>query len=195
MQRMRPATTAAICAAALAVAGAWPLAQAQDYPSRPITVIVPFPAGGPSDVVARIVTEQMGRQLGQSMVIENVGGAGGTIGSARVAAAHADGYTLPAGSMGSHVAAPMLTPNIKYDSERDFEPIGFTAHAPAAIVARKDSPAADLGEFMQYLKRNGSGVKQAHGGIGSSSHMACLLFSAATAVQPTLVAIAAPLRH
>ena len=101
--------TLALCAAA------WD-ARAQGYPSRPITVVVPFPAGGPSDVVARIVTEQMGKILGQSMVIENVGGAGGTIGSARVAAAHPDGYTLLAGSMGSHVAAPVLTPNVKYDS-------------------------------------------------------------------------------
>jgi tripartite-type tricarboxylate transporter receptor subunit TctC len=127
--------------AALALCAAPWDAQAQGYPSRPITVIVPFPAGGPSDVVARIVTEQMGKILGQSMVIENVGGAGGTIGSARVAAAHPDGYTLLAGSMGSHVAAPVLTPNVKYDSERDFEPVGFTAHAPAVIVAKKDFPA------------------------------------------------------
>src|SRR5207302_5306647 len=162
--------------------------RAQDYPSRPITVVVPFPAGGPSDVVARIVTEQMGKILGQSMIIENVGGAGGTIGSARVAAAAADGYTLLAGSMGSHVAAPVLTPNLKYDSERDFIPIGFTAHAPAVIVARKDFPAKDLPEFVAYLKNHGDGVKQAHGGIGSSSHMACLLFISAAAVQPSLVA-------
>ena len=95
-------------------------AQAQSYPSRPITVVVPFPAGGPSDVVARIVAEHMGKVLGQTMVIENVGGAGGTIGSARVAAAAPDGYTLLAGSMGSHVAAPVLTPNVKYDSAARF---------------------------------------------------------------------------
>jgi tripartite-type tricarboxylate transporter receptor subunit TctC len=115
----------------LAFAGfsAMPLvAQAQSYPVRSITVVVPFPAGGPSDVVARIVTEHMGRTLGQQMVIENVGGAGGTLGSARVAAAPPDGYTLLAGSMGSHVAAPVLTPNVKYDSARDFEPIGLTAN-------------------------------------------------------------------
>src|SRR6266540_4227002 len=111
----------ATCAALLALVS--PLA-AQNYPSRPITVIVPFPAGGPSDVVARIVAEHMGKVLGQTMVIENVGGAGGTIGSARVAAAAPDGYTLLAGSMGSHVSAPVLTPNLKYDSERDFVPIG-----------------------------------------------------------------------
>src|SRR3954454_25074755 len=117
--------------AALALcAAAWD-AQAQGYPSRPITVVVPFPAGGPSDVVARIVAEHMGKVLGQTMVIENVGGAGGTIGSARVASAAPDGYTLLAGSMGSHVSAPVLTPNLKYDSARDFEPIGPTANAPA----------------------------------------------------------------
>jgi tripartite-type tricarboxylate transporter receptor subunit TctC len=163
-------------------------ASAQSYPSRPITVVVPFPAGGPSDVVARIVTEEMGKILGQSMVIENVAGAGGTIGSARVAAANPDGYTLLAGSMGSHVSAPVLTPNVKYDSERDFEPIGFTAHAPAVIVAKKDFPANDLRDFVDYLKKHGDGVKQAHGGIGASSHMACLLFAAAAGVQPSLVA-------
>ncbi len=163
-------------------------ARAQNYPSRPITVVVPFPAGGPSDVVARIVTEQMGKILGQTMVIENVGGAGGTIGSARVAAAQPDGYTLLAGSMGSHVSAPVLTPNVKYDSERDFEPIGFTVHAPAVIVAKKDFPAKDLREFVDYLKKNGASVKQAHGGIGSSSHMACLLFTSQAGVQPSLVA-------
>jgi tripartite-type tricarboxylate transporter receptor subunit TctC len=171
--------------AALLVAGP---AVAQTYPSRPITVVVPFPAGGPSDVVARIVAEQMGKALGQTMVIENVGGAGGTIGGARVATAAPDGYTLLAGSMGSHVSAPVLTPNVKYDSLRDFEPIGFTAHAPAVIVARKDFPANDLRGFLERLKKDGEGVKQAHGGIGASSHMACLLFSAATGTKPTLVA-------
>ena len=158
------------------------------YPSRSINVVVPFPAGGPSDVVARVVTEQMGNILGQSMVIENVGGAGGTLGSARVAAAPSDGYTLLAGSMGSHVAAPVLTPNLKYDSERDFVPVGFTAQSPAVIVARKDFPASNLREFVDYLKQNGDRVKQAHGGIGASSHMACLLFTAQAGVKPSLVA-------
>src|SRR5919197_179057 len=116
--------------AMFALALALPAAQAQTYPSRPITVVVPFPAGGPSDVVARIVTEHMSKILGQQMVIENVGGAGGTLGSARVATAAPDGYTLLAGSMGSHVAAPVLTPNVKYDPVADFVPIGITAHSP-----------------------------------------------------------------
>jgi tripartite-type tricarboxylate transporter receptor subunit TctC len=164
------------------------IAFAQSYPSRPITVVVPFPAGGPSDVVARIVTEAMSKQLGQSMVIENVGGAGGTLGSGRVATADPDGYTLLAGSMGSHVAAPVLTPNIRYDSERDFIPVGITADAPAVIVARKDFPANNLKEFVAYVKANGDKVKQAHGGVGASSHMACLLFTTGAGLKPTLVA-------
>jgi tripartite-type tricarboxylate transporter receptor subunit TctC len=177
-----------VLAAAFALLAAVVPAQAQSYPSRPITVVVPFPAGGPSDVVARIVAEHMGKVLGQTMVIENVGGAGGTIGSARVASAAPDGYTLLAGSMGSHVAAPVLTPNVKYDSQRDFDPIGPTADAPAVIVARKDFPADNLREFVAYLKQNGANVKQAHGGIGSSSHMACMLFAAEAGVTPNLVA-------
>src|SRR5690242_8204539 len=139
-------------------------ASAEGYPVRPITMVVPFPAGGPSDVVARIIAEHMGKTLRQPVVIENIGGAGGTLGSARVAAAQPDGYTLLAGSMGSHVSAPALTPNMKYDSARDFEAIGQTVDAPAVIVARKDFPAKDLGEFMAYVKANGDRVKQAHGG-------------------------------
>src|SRR5258707_170087 len=146
------------CAAALACCTVPTRAHAQGYPSRSIAVVVPFPAGGPSDVVARIVTDHMGRMLGHLLVIENVAGAGGTLGSARVAASAPDGYTLLAGSMGSHVAAPVLPPNLKYDPARDFEPIGFTAHSPAVIVARKDFPAADIAEFVAYLKQHGDQV-------------------------------------
>ena len=178
------ATLVVACLAAAAVSPAF----AQAYPTRPITVVVPFPAGGPSDVVARIVAESMSKALGQQMVIENVGGAGGTIGSARVAAAAPDGYTLLAGSMGSHVSAPVLTPGIKYNSERDFAPIGFTAHAPAVVVARKDFPAKNLKEFVQYVKKNASKMKQGHGGIGASSHMACFLFNSIIKVDPISVA-------
>jgi putative tricarboxylic transport membrane protein len=163
-------------------------AQAQDYPSRTITVIVPFPPGGASDVVARIVTDQMSRLLKQSIVIENVGGAGGTLGSARAAAAAPDGYTLLAAAMGSHVAAPVLTPNLKYDPSTSFVPIGFTAHSPAVVIARKDFPAQDLKDFVRILQEKNDALKQAHGGIGASSHMACLLFTKAIGATPTLVA-------
>jgi tripartite-type tricarboxylate transporter receptor subunit TctC len=186
MMTARRASTAILTlAAALLLPG---LAHAQSYPTRPITVIVPFPAGGPSDVVARIVTDGMSKHLGQTLVIENVGGAGGTLGSGRVATADADGYTLLAGSMGSHVAAPVLTPNVRYDSERDFIPIGITADAPAVIVARGDFPANNMKEFVAYVKANGDKVKQAHGGVGSSSHMACLLFNTEAGLKPTPIA-------
>jgi tripartite-type tricarboxylate transporter receptor subunit TctC len=181
--RLSVQSQACILSFALA-ASAW----ADDYPSHQISVIVPFPAGGPSDVVARIVADHMAKTLGQAMVIENIAGAGGTLGSARVATAAPDGYALLAGSMGSHVAAPVLTPNVRYDPIRDFVPIGLTAHAPAVIVARKDFPAADLREFVDYVRNNGASVTQAHGGIGASSHMACLLFTSETGLKPTLVA-------
>jgi putative tricarboxylic transport membrane protein len=125
--------------------------RAQDYPTRSITVIVPFPAGGASDVVARIISNQMSKILGQPYIIENVSGAGGTVGSERVAAAAPDGYTLLAAAMGSHVAAPVLTPNVKYDPVVDFVPIGITAHSPAVVIARKDFPAKDLNEFVAVL--------------------------------------------
>jgi tripartite-type tricarboxylate transporter receptor subunit TctC len=161
---------------------------APSYPARQITMIVPFPAGGPSDVVARIMGEGMGRYLGQTIIIENVGGAGGTIGTARAALAQPDGYTILGAGMGSHVAAPALYPNLKYDSARDFEPIGLASHAPVAIVARKDFPAKDLREFVDYVKKNGDTVKQAHGGTGAASHMACLMFNAQLGLKPTSVA-------
>jgi tripartite-type tricarboxylate transporter receptor subunit TctC len=180
------ATVALLVAIGVSLAAAAPV-MAQNYPARAITVVVPFPAGGPSDVVARIVAENMSKSLGQQLVIENVGGAGGTIGSGRVAAAAADGYTLLAGSMGSHVSAPVLQPGIKYNSERDFVPIGFTAHAPAVVVTRKDFPANTLKEFIASVKKSGDRIKQAHGGIGASSHMACLLFNSAAGLKPTSV--------
>ena len=179
-----------VCPIVLAVvvaAGVAPV-RAQDYPSRSITMIVPFPAGGASDVVARIVGNQMSKILGQSIIIENVGGAGGTIGSARAAAAAPDGYTLLAAAMGSHVAAPVLTPNIKYDPLADFVPIGITAHSPAVVIARKDFPAKDLKEFIAVLRQQVGAVRQAHGGIGASSHMACLLFTEQIGAKPTLIA-------
>src|SRR5882672_9338866 len=177
----------AIVIAMALVAGVVPM-RAQDYPTRSITVIVPFPAGGASDVVARIISNQMSKILGQPFIIENVSGAGGTVGSARAAAAAPDGYTLLAAAMGSHVAAPVLTSNVKYDPVVDFVPIGITAHSPAVVIARKDFPARDLKEFIAVLRQRGDELREAHGGIGASSHMACLLFTAEISAKPTLVA-------
>jgi tripartite-type tricarboxylate transporter receptor subunit TctC len=180
--------TALLATFLVAVTGPLQTASAQTYPTRPIVMVVPFAPAGPSDVIARILADRMGRTLGQQVVIENVGGAGGTLGSARVASAEPDGYTLLAGSMGSHVAAPVLYSNLKYDSTRDFEPIGLTTHAPVAIVGRKDLPPDDMKSLVAYLKDHGESVKEAHGGVGSSSHMACLLLTSQFGLHPTLIA-------
>lgn len=172
--------------ALLAALGALPSrAQAPAYPARPITLVVPFASGGGSEAVARIVADGMAKALGQSVVIENMGGAGGTAGAARVAAAVPDGFTLLASSMGPLVAAPSLYPRLTYDPRRDFEPIGLTARAPVAIAARANFPAKDLGEFVAYLKANGRKVSMIHGGVGASSHMACLLLTTELRLAPS----------
>src|SRR5258707_1867038 len=140
----------AIVIAIALVAGVVPM-RAQDYPTKSITVIVPFPAGGASDVVARIISNQMSKILGQPFIIENVSGAGGTVGSARAAAAAPDGYTLLAAAMGSHVAEPVLTPNVKYGPLADVLPICMTDHSPAVVIKRNEFSAHDLEEFLAVL--------------------------------------------
>ncbi|HEY4141116.1 MAG TPA: tripartite tricarboxylate transporter substrate-binding protein [Pseudolabrys sp.] len=177
----------AALAAPLMIGGLTPV-QAQSYPTHNITMIVPFPAGGPSDIVARIAADGMSKNLGTSVIIENVGGAGGTVGASRAAEAKGDGYTLFAASMGTIIAAPSFYPNLRYDSNTDFEPIGMSANAPAAVSVRKDIPAKNLKEFVAWAKQNGEGVKQAHGGVGGTSHMACLLFNNIVGIKPTMVA-------
>jgi tripartite-type tricarboxylate transporter receptor subunit TctC len=127
---------------------------AAQYPSKPITVIVPFAAGGPTDVVTRLIGDHMSRTLGQTLVVENVGGAGGTIGMTRAAQAQPDGYTIAVGNMGTQSAAPALYPNLKYDPAKSFAQIGIVNYTPQAIVARKSTPAKDLKEFIDYLKAN-----------------------------------------
>jgi len=178
---------AAFSAALVAAALASGTRAADEFPTRAVTIIVAQPPGGGTDIISRIIAEQLQKQLGQPFVVANRPGAGTVVGTAAAANAAPDGYTLLAGSMGSHVAAPVFTPNVRYDSQRDFAAIGITAHAPAVIVARKDFPAKDLTEFIAYLKAHGDTIKQAHGGIGSSSHMACLLFTAQAGVKPILV--------
>src|SRR6476469_3679059 len=129
-------------------------AQAQNYPARPITLIVPFAAGGPTDIIARIVADHMSKTLGQQLVIENVVGAGGTTGSTRAARAAPDGYTIEMGHMGTHAAAVALYPKLAYHPVKNFDPIGLAAGTPVLIVARKDFPAKDLKEFAAYVKAN-----------------------------------------
>jgi tripartite-type tricarboxylate transporter receptor subunit TctC len=163
-------------------------AQAQNYPNRPVTMIVPFAAGGPTDVVARIVTDHMSRTLGQQIVIENVAGAGGTTGITRAAQAQPDGYTIMMGHMGTHGAAPALYPNLKYDPTKDFAPVGLAAGTPILIVAKKDFPANDLKGFLDYMKANAGKVNMAHAGVGSVSHSTGILFNSIIGAKPTMVA-------
>lgn len=161
---------------------------AQTYPTRPITMIVPFTAGGPTDVVARIVGEHMSKTLGQQIIIENVVGAGGTTGITRGSQARPDGYTIMMGHMGTHSAAPALYPKLRYNPVTDFEPIGMAAGTPILLVARKDFPPRDLKEFVTYLRTNTAKLNQAHAGAGSVSFTACSLLNAQLKLKFTQVA-------
>ena len=179
--------TLRIAAALAAVLAAATPAAAQTYPAKPINMIVPFAAGGPTDIIARIVGEHMGRTLGQQIVIENVAGAGGTTGTTRTAQAAPDGYTIMMGHMGTHGAAPALYPKLKYDPTKDFEPIGMAAGTPILIVAKKGLAPKDLKEFVAFAKQGGDKLNLAHAGIGSVSHATALLFNASIGTKPTSV--------
>lgn len=178
------ARLAVLALAALALA-AGPARAA--YPERPITMVVPFAAGGPTDVVARIVSEHMSRTLGQQVVIENVAGAGGTTGIQRASQAAPDGYTIMMGHMGTHGAAPAVYPELKYDPAKDFAPIGLAAGTPIVVVARKDFPAKDLKELVAYVKANSEKLNEAHAGVGSVSYTTCTLFNSLLGAKPTRV--------
>ena len=180
---MKHALTVLAAASVVFAAGA---AQAQNYPVRPITVIVPFAAGGPTDVVARIVGEHMSKSLGQQLVVENVAGAGGTTGITRGVQSKPDGYTIMMGHMGTHGAAPALYPKLKYDPTKDFEPIGLAAGTPILIVGKKALPANNLKEFIAYAKANK--ISEAHAGVGSVSFTTCTMLNAMIDVKPTRVA-------
>ena len=162
-------------------------AASQDFPARPITVIVPFAAGGPTDVIARIVGDHMSKTLGQTLVIENVVGAGGTTGITRAKRARNDGYTIAMGHLGTQAAAPALYPNLQYDPVNDFEPIGLAAGTPVLILAKKDLPPKDLKEFVDYVKKNEKTVNMAHAGVGSVSFTTCLLLNHILKVKPTTI--------
>jgi tripartite-type tricarboxylate transporter receptor subunit TctC len=156
---------------------------AQNYPARPVTIIVPFAAGGPTDIIARIVGEYFSKTLGQQFIVENIAGAGGTTGITRAVQAKPDGYTIAMGHMGTHGAAPALYPNLKYDPTKDFEPIGLVAGTPILIVARKDFPAADLKEFIAKAKDTSTRLSQAHAGVGSVSFSTCTLLTSQLGIK------------
>ena len=179
---MRDLTTSALFVLVMSGAPA-----ATQYPDKPITVVVPFAAGGPTDVVTRLLGDHMSRTLGQTIIVENVGGAGGTIGMTRAAQANPDGYTIAVGNTGTQSAAPALYPNLKYDPARSFAQIGITNFTPQAIVAKKSTRASGLKEFIDYLKANSEKLTYGHAGVGSIAHVSGLLFNAQFGLKPTLV--------
>jgi tripartite-type tricarboxylate transporter receptor subunit TctC len=162
-------------------------ARAQEYPARAVTIIVPFAAGGPADITARIVADIFNRHLGQRFVVENVGGAGGTIGTLRAAHAAPDGYTILSGHLGTNVLASAFYPNLGYDPQVDFAPVGLSAEYPELLVVRKDFPANSLKEFVAYAKANPDKLNVGHAGLGSVSYIGCLLLNSAIGIKPTMV--------
>jgi tripartite-type tricarboxylate transporter receptor subunit TctC len=172
-------------AAALVMMGST-VALAQDYPTKTITMVVPFAAGGPTDTVARLVAQSMSVKLKQTIIVENVGGAGGTIGAARVAKSTPDGYTIFLHHIGQSTA-PALYRKLTYNAIDSFEPIGLVTDVPMTIVARKDFPAKDFKELLAYVKANKEKVTYANAGVGSASHLCGMLFMTAIGTDLTTV--------
>ena len=182
----RRSILAAAAASVLGAASASTAASAQAYPERPITVVVPFAAGGPTDTVARLVAEPMGKMLGQQVIVENVGGAGGTLGAGRVAKADPDGYTLLLHHIGQATSASLYR-KLPYDPATAFAPIGLVTDVPMTLVGRSDLEPADVGALLAFLKENGDAVTLANAGVGSASHLCGMLLMAALDVPLTTV--------
>ena len=169
--------------AALAFAAA---ATAQDYPSRTISIVVPFAAGGPTDTVARLVSQSMSKSLGQTVIVENVAGAGGTIGPKRVSAAKPDGYTLVLMHVGISTSVSLYR-NLGYNPQTDLSPIGLVTDVPMTFIAKKDFPPKDMKELIAYVKANKDKVTYANAGVGAASHLCGMLFMTAIQTDVTTV--------
>ena len=161
-------------------------AVAQDYPTQPVTIVVPFSAGGPTDTVTRLVAAAMSEDLGQQVVVQNVGGAGGTLGAGQVAAANPDGYTLLLHHIGMSTA-PSLYASLPFEPMTDFAPIGLVTEVPMTIVARKDFEPATLEDLIAYIKEKGEDITYANAGIGAASQLCGLLFMDALGTKMTEV--------
>ena len=162
-------------------------AQADDWPSRPITLIVPFSAGGGVDLSARIQAQRMGELLGQPIIVENVGAAAGMAGSSRVAKADPDGYTMLIGNSGTQAYSQALYKKPLYNSLTDFTPVGLATESPRILIARKDLPVANLQNFVAYVKANQSKMQFGSAGVGSGTHLPCVLLNMAMGVNVTHV--------
>jgi tripartite-type tricarboxylate transporter receptor subunit TctC len=172
-----------VAVSAATLSPAW----AQTYPSRPITMIIPFAAGGPTDVLGRMVGQRMGEVLGQQIIIENVGGAGGMTGGLRVAQAPADGYTIELGTVGTHAQNQTLYKRPLYNASADFTPVALIAEIPTVLIVRKDMPVNDLKEFVAYAKKNQDKMSYGSAGTGSATHLACIVLDAAMGTHITHV--------
>jgi tripartite-type tricarboxylate transporter receptor subunit TctC len=175
-----------ILAAAALLLGVASAAFAQAYPSKPVQLVVPFTAGGPTDTVARSLAQAMGKHLGQTVVVENVGGAGGTVGAGRVKNAQPDGYTLLLHHIGMSTA-PTLYRKLAYNPLTDFETVGLVVDTPMTLIARSDFPANNFGEFLQYVKANKAKLNLANAGVGAASHLCGLLLMSAIETDFTTV--------
>jgi tripartite-type tricarboxylate transporter receptor subunit TctC len=172
-----------VAVSAATLSPAW----AQTYPSRPITMIIPFAAGGPTDVLGRMVGQRMGEVLGQQIIIENVGGAGGMTGGLRVAQAPADGYTIELGTVGTHAQNQTLYKRPLYNASADFTPVALIAEIPTVLIVRKDMPVDNLKEFVAYAKKNQDKMSYGSAGTGSATHLACIVLDAAMGTHITHV--------
>lgn len=169
--------TILIATATFAVAGA-ALAAEQSYPTKPVVLVMPYAAGGPGDTLARIYASSMTKSLGQQVIIDNTSGAGGTIGSTKVARAKPDGYMLLMVHI-SHATSPFLYRKLPYDPVKDFEPVGLVAEVPMTIVGKKDLAAKDIKELIAYVKSSKGKATYGHAGVGSASHLCGLLLQSA----------------
>ena len=163
------------------------LAQAQDFPSRPVTMVVAAAAGGPIDVFTRIMAERMSPILGQRVVVENVGGGGGTVGAQRVVRAQPDGYTLLLGTIATHANPQLLIEKPAYDPVADFEPVALIAEIPLILIARKDFPADNFEEFLAYAKEHHGKMNYGSAGVGSAAHLGCVMLDRAMGTNITHV--------
>src|ERR1700719_4959381 len=168
------------------VAAAAPVA-AQDWPTRPVTMVVPFAAGGPADAVGRILAARVSQTLGQEVIVENIGGGGGMLGGSRVARAAPDGYQFVLGNMGTHAAHQTLYKAPLYNAATDFAPVLLVAETPLLLLARKDLPADNLPQFITYARANQGKMQFGSGGAGCASHLACLLVNLAIGINVTHV--------
>jgi len=157
--------------------------QAQDWPTRPLTMVNPFAAGGPNDVMARLFAQRMGEILGQPVIVENIGGAGGMNGADRVAKAAPDGYTFLQGTVGTQAQNQTLFKKPAYDSTKDFAPVALAVEAPLVLIARKDLPVRDMKEFVAYAKAHGDKMQYASAGTGSAIHLGCALVNQVTGID------------